>query len=325
MSNNNSISLEKSKKLSGAVVYQYLGFFLLALLIIIPTLTNKNFRTINNLEGFLQSIGVLMLLAMGESFVLFIAGIDLSVGAALAMGSIILSLSLSSAMPLGLALVLTILSTMLIGVVNGFFVAYLRIPSFIVTFGTMGVEESIALLVSGGNRVSLPASSNLPRLATGMFLHIPYQIWLVVVVLIISSLFLRYLKWGQYLYACGSNLNASRLSGVPTTATLMLAYIISGLFAGLASIVYTARIISGDPIGGSNMNTEAITAAVIGGVSLLGGRGTLWGACIGAIIYSLITNVLNLYGVNPNITEVTGGIIILVAAYANVATVRSQK
>jgi ribose transport system permease protein len=106
---------------------------------------------------------------------------------------------------------------------------------------------------------------------------------------------------------------------------LVLAFAASGFFSGLAAIVFTARIVSGDPIGGGGLNMEAIAAAVIGGVNLFGGRGTLLGACIGAVIYGLITNVLNLYGVNPNYTEVAGGVIILIAAYANVASMRSKR
>jgi ribose transport system permease protein len=313
------------KERKANVLIRHLNLVILLLLIVIPSLTNPNFRTIQNLEGFLQSSGILILLAMGEALVLLVAGVDLSVGATIALGSVLLSLSIAGGMNTILAVALTLVAATATGILNGVIVSYLKIPSFITTFGMMGLEVSIALVISGGNRISLPTSSALPALASSSVVGVPYQIWLVIFVVVVGTFFLRHYAIGRHLYAVGSNPSAARLSGVSVPRTLLLAFAGSGLLAGLAATVYTARIVSGDPIAAGNLNLQAIAAAVIGGVSLFGGRGTLVGACIGAIIYQIITNVLNLYGIDPNITEVSGGLIILLAAYANVTGLRDNR
>lgn len=293
---------------------------LLALLIIVPSFTNPYFRSAGNVDGFLGSISVLLFLSMGEAFALLIAGIDLSVGAAVALGSVVLALLLKAGLSLVVSALLVIVVTGAAGVASGVTVAVTGIPSFIVTFAMMGVEYSVALMLSSGNRISLPATSSLPRLVGGQILAIPGSIWLAVCVLGISSVLLRNTRLGRHLFSTGSSISASHLSGVKVKAVIIGAFAVCGAFGGLAAIVYTGRIASGNPIGATYLNLEAIASAVIGGVNLFGGRGSLLGACVGAVIYGLITNVLNLYGVNANLTEVVGGLIIIVAAYSSVAT-----
>ncbi len=297
----------------------------LAAMVIVASSMNPYFRSVSNLEGFLQSSGILLLLAMGETFVLLVAGIDLSVGAVVAMGSVVLATMLTDGMPLWLAVLGALAAGLTTGLLNGLGAVVLRVPSFIVTFATMGLAYSIGLVISDGNRISLPTASMLPKLATATILGVPIQIWLAAVLLLVGSLFLRFVRSGRYLFAVGGNREASRLSGVPVNAVTVLAFALSGLFAGAAAVVYTARIVSGNPIGGANLNLDAIAAAVIGGVSLFGGRGSLLGACFGAILYGLIENILNLYGVNPNLTEVAGGIVVVIAGLINVASERGRR
>lgn len=296
----------------------------LALMILIPAVLNPHFRSFANVQGFLQTIGVLLILAMGQSFVLLIAEIDLSVGAVVAMGSVVLAALLVSGWPLLIAVVVTLLSGLAIGVLSGACVILLRIPSFIVTFAWMGIAYSAGLVTSGGNRISLPSSSGLPALAAADFLGLPYQVWLALALLVAGTFFLNHVRIGRHLYALGGNKEATRLSGISLTRVTIFAFALSGLFAGIAAVVYASRIVSGNPIGGASLNLEAIAAAVIGGVSLFGGKGTLLGACFGAVLYSLITNILNIYNVNPNITEVAAGGIIVLAGLVNVATERKQ-
>jgi ribose transport system permease protein len=257
---------------------------------------------------------------MGQSFVLLIAGIDLSVGAVLALGSVVMASLLQEGWALWAATLATLATGLGIGVLSGASVIALRIPSFIVTFAFMGIAFAAGLVISGGDRIGLPAGSALPQLASGAFLGVPWQIILALVLLVIGTLALRHLPAGRRLYAVGGNQEAARLSGISIARTTLVAFGLSGLFASIAAIVYTARIVSGNPIGGGNLNLQSIAAAVIGGVSLFGGKGTLVGACFGAILYGLIENVLNLYNVNPNITEIVAGIIVLLAGLINVLT-----
>ena len=292
----------------------------LALAVAVPAILNPHFRSHDNVQGFLQSIGVLLILAMGQSFVLLIAEIDLSVGAVLAMGSVVLASLLEHGWPLWAGVLATLAAGLSFGALSGVSVLALRIPSFIVTFAFMGIAFATGLVISGGNRIGLPAGSLLPQLATGEIFGIPYQVVLALVLLALGTFVLRHLPIGRRLYAVGGNAEAARLSGVSIRQATLVAFGLSGLFASIAAAVYTSRIVSGNPIGGANLNLQSIAAAVIGGVSLFGGKGTLVGACFGAILYSLIENVLNLYNVNPNITEIVAGVIVLVAGLINVLT-----
>jgi ribose/xylose/arabinose/galactoside ABC-type transport system permease subunit len=203
-------------------------------------------------------------------------------------------------------------------------VAGLKLPSFIVTFGMLGLEEGIALIISGGNRISLPITSELPSLMYTGFLQIPYAFWLTLILLVCGSLLLRYVRIGRHIYATGSNLGAARVSGIRVGRVIVTAFVLSSLFAAIGGVIYTSRIISGDPTGDATLNLQAIASAVIGGVSLMGGRGSLLGAFLGAIVYTLIINVLNLYGVNPNIAEFVSGIIIIGAAFASQVSARAK-
>jgi ribose/xylose/arabinose/galactoside ABC-type transport system permease subunit len=297
---------------------------LLLLLVLVPSITNPDFRSLGNLQGFLESAAVLILLTLGESFVLFVAGIDLAVGAGLALGSVILAMSLSSKYGLLVGLILCIGVVGLCGFLNGVIVAYLKIPSFIVTFGMMAAESAVALVLSGGNRIDLPATTQIPNLVYNSFLNVPYETWITIVLVIILGALLHYFRPFRSLYAVGSNATAARLSGISVKRTLILAFTLSGLLSGIGAVLYTARIVSGDPLAGTNLNLEAIAAAVIGGINLFGGRGNMVGAVLGAVIYSLIDNVLNLYGVNPNIAELVGGAILIIAAFMNVVNLRRK-
>lgn len=289
----------------------------LIVLIVIPALTNPSFTSPANVAGILQSSTVLATVTMGEAIVLLVAGVDLSVGAAVALGSTLLALVTAAHQPLIVGVVITFVVLGICGLLNGLAVAGLKLPSFIVTFGMLGLEEGTALIISGGNRISLPITSELPSLMYAGFLQIPYAFWLVLILLVCGSFFLRYIRAGRRIYATGSNLDAARVSGIRVGRIIIIAFILSSLFYAVGAVIYTSRIISGDPTGDPTLNLQAIAASVIGGVSLLGGRGTLLGAFLGAIVYTLIIDVLNLYGVNPNFAEFVSGIIIIAAAFAS--------
>jgi ribose transport system permease protein len=207
-----------------------------------------------------------------------------------------------------------------VGILSGASVLILKIPSFIVTFAFMGIANAAGLVISGGDRIGLPVGSALPQLATAEIFGVPYQIVLALMLLAIGTFGLQHLTIGRHLSAVGGNSEAARLSGFSIRRATLVAFGLSGLFASIAAVVYTARIVSGNPIGGGNLNLQSIAAAVIGGVSLFGGSGSLVGACFGAVLYSLIENVLNLYNVNPNITEIVAGVIVLLAGLINVLT-----
>lgn len=304
---------------------EHLAWLFLVLLIVVPSVTNSDFRTANNIEGFLVSSGVLFILAVGESFALIIAGVDLAVGGGVALGSVLVAEFLSDGLGIALSCILTVAIITCTGVINGLAIAKLGLPSFIMTFAMLAAEVSAALVISGGNRIGIDSASPLTELATGTFLQIPYQIWLALAILVIGEVFLRRTPQGRHLYAVGSNMNAARVSGVSPNRVIVSAFAISAAVSGVAALVYASYTTAGDPLAAGNLNLEAIAAAVIGGVSLFGGRGSLVGGFIGAIIYELITRVLYLYGVSSNLAEVTGGVIIVLAAFSNVLGARRAR
>lgn len=211
------------------------------------------------------------------------------------------------------------------GVISGFAVAKFRLPSFIITFAMLAVEVSAALVISGGNRIGVNASSPFVNLATGLFVGIPYQIWLALGILALGEFFLRRTPYGRHLYAVGSNMNAARVPGVSPDRIIMTAFAISAAISGVAELVYASYTTAGDPLAAGNLNLEAIAAAVIGGVSLFGGRGSLVRGFIGAVIYALITRMLYLYGASSNLAEVVGGIISILAAFSSVLGARRSR
>lgn len=290
----------------------------LLLLVAIPAATNPAFRSIINLQGIAESSSILIVIAMGQAVIILMAGVDLSVGAIMALGSVLLAVFMGGHWPFVLAMGVMLAVAAMLGVLNGIGVALLRIPSFIMTFGMMGLAGGIALVVSRGTPVPLPGTASLSSLVYGTFMGIPEDFWMAILLLLLLSAVMKFLPWGRHVYAVGSNRQAARLSGVRVERTIIVGFAVAALFAGLASVIYAARTVSGNPIGGANLNLDSIAAAVIGGTSLLGGRGQIWGAFLGAVIYSLIINVLTVYGINPNMAELVSGIVIIAAAYTGI-------
>lgn len=315
----------KSPDLRSALWYKrfrvkpdYAIWVVIIFLVGIPAATNPAFRSLTNLQGIAQSSSVLIVLAMGQAVVLLMAGVDLSIGALADLGSVLIAMLLTAHWSLILSIVVMALVIGVLGFINGLGVARLRIPSFIVSFGMMGLAGAIGLEISQGTPIPLPATSNLSNLVYNSFGGIADDFWLALGLLVLLSLALHYLPFGRHLYAVGSNRQAARVSGVRVERTIIWGFIIAALMASLAGVVYASQVMSGDPTGGVNLNLESIAAAVIGGVSLFGGKGKIWGAFIGALVYSLITNVLNVYGVNPNLAELVSGVVIIGASYVSV-------
>lgn len=297
---------------------QWIIWGVVVLLVGIPAATNPSFRSLTNLQGLAQTSSVLIMVAMGQAIVLLLAGVDLSVGALMALGSVVIALALGAHWPLVLAIIIMMAVVMALGTLTGIGVGLLKIPSFITSFGMMGVAGAIALVLTKGQPIALPPTSSLPNLAYNRMAGIPEDFIFAIMVMIALSFVVKYFAIGRHVYAVGSNRQAARLAGVRVERTLVVGFLLSALFAGLGAIVYASQVMSGNPIGGTNLNLESIAAAVIGGVSLFGGQGRIVGAFVGAVVYSLIINVLNVYGINSNIAELASGFVIIGAAYVSV-------
>lgn len=248
--------------------------------------------------------------------VIIAGGIDLSVGSVLALVGVITSLILADEHPIPLAIVSGLLVGMGCGFVNGFLVTKGRIPPFIATLGMMGVARGLALVLSKAQNVFIPQEPKFEpflELGTGRWLGIPAPFFIAAIVAALTEILLSLTKLGRHIYAVGGNKEAARLSGVPVNRVLMLVFVLCGLTTAVGGIVETARLSVGQPTGGQLYELHAIAAAVIGGASLAGGRGSVLGTVLGALLMAVIRNGSDLLNIPYEWQQVILGSLVVMA------------
>ena len=261
------------------------------------SLISPYFFTLSNILNLMDQSVITGIVSIGQTFVILIAGIDLSVGSLTGATGIVLGLSLQT-LPLPLAIAVAIIAGGLAGFVNGYIITKGRVAAFIVTLGMMSVGRSMAYVLSGANSISqLPDA--LGDLASATVFGIPLNFVVLVVLYAIAWYYLTFTKGGRTIYAIGSNAEAARTAGLRVELYSILVYVISGALSAVAAVFLAARILSIDPIAATGLELDTIAAVVIGGASLFGGRGTIIGTFIGVVIMVLIRNGLNLLNVNP--------------------------
>jgi ribose transport system permease protein len=248
------------------------------------------FRTIENFRNIGFQTAVIVLLAAGQTLVIIAGGIDLSVGSVLALVGVVTAWMLQRGSSVFLSVVVGLLVGVTCGAINGFLVTKGRIPPFITTLGMMGVARGLALVVSKAQNIFIPEDSPFLELGTGHFLGIPLPFLLAAVVAGLTEVLLAFTRFGRHIYAVGGNREAARLSGVSVHRVLLWVFILCGLTAGIGGVVETARLSIGQPTGGQLYELHAIAAAVIGGASLAGGRGSVLGTVLGALLMAVIRN-----------------------------------
>ncbi|PUA18983.1 ABC transporter permease [Glaciimonas sp. PCH181] len=271
-----------------------------------------------NFSLILQQVMVVGVIAIGQTLIILTAGIDLSCGMAMALGTIVMTkFAVDHGMNPYLAILCGVLVCTLIGAINGALVTKIRLPAFIVTLGTMNIAFAVMQIYSQAQTVS-----NLPdaMMFFGNTFHlgqttITYGTVLMLGLYILTWLFLRETAPGRHLYAVGNNPESARLTGIATNKVLLGVYMAAGMFYGIAALLSVARMGVGDPQGGTTDNLDSITAVVLGGTSLFGGRGTVFGTLIGVLIVGVFRNGLTLMGV-PSVYQVlvTGILVILAVA-----------
>jgi ribose transport system permease protein len=287
----------------------------LALVIAIAlSVLSPYFLTRNNLFNILDQSVVVGLVAIGMTFVILTAGIDLSVGSVVGLTGIILGLALKQ-FSIALAILMAVLAGAGIGLVSGLLVAYFGLAAFVVTLGVMAIGRSLAYILSGQTAISgIPDS--LSNIVYTTVLGIPMNVLVLLAMYALAWLYLTRTKGGRTIYAIGSNKEAARAAGLGVLFYSVLPYVISGAFAAVASTFSIAQLLSADPLAGNQLELDAIAAVVIGGASLSGGRGSIIGTLIGVIIMVMIRNGLNLMGVSPFWQGSAIGTIIIVALLA---------
>ncbi|HRI81171.1 MAG: hypothetical protein RLZZ129_1371 [Verrucomicrobiota bacterium] len=291
---------------------QFGTFAVFVVLCAVISILTPHFLSVSNLLNVAQQTVINAIIAVGLTYVIISAGIDLSVGSILAFSGVVMGQALGAGLPLPLAIAAGVAVGTGCGAVNGLLIAYGRLPPFIATLGMMSVARGAALLVTDGRPVS-GFSESFRWLATGEVMGVPVPVLIMILVYVAAHFVLRRTKFGRYTFAIGGNEEAALLSGVPVRLYKLGIYAVCGGLAGLASVILTARLNSAQPIAGLSYELDAIAATVIGGTSLMGGRGSVVGTLLGALIMGVLRNGLNLLGVSSFIQQVVIGAVIIAA------------
>jgi inositol transport system permease protein len=272
-----------------------------------------HFLTATNLVLIVQQISINGILAIGVTFVLLTGGVDLSVGSLVALTGVVAACAAHpNQFPVGVPVALGLLAGLACGAVNGTLVTFGRVAPFVVTLGMMAVARGLALVISGGRPVS-DLSAPFQAIWRGKFLGLPVPILFMAGVAVAAHLLLRRMRLGRHLYAVGGNELAARASGIQVRTVKMFAYMACGALAGLAGVLTASRTTTGQPNAAVAAELDAIAAAVIGGTSLAGGIGGIWGTLLGALLMGVLINGLDLLNVSSYYQQIIKGIIIVAA------------
>ncbi|MEM8914199.1 MAG: ABC transporter permease [Pseudomonadota bacterium] len=289
----------------------------LLLLCAVLSVTTDSFLTLRNFLNILDQITVLGIMAVGMTFVIMIAGIDLSVGSVLALSMMVLGyLNVEIGMPMSVAIAGALVAASIVGAVAGLLITEFKVPPFIATLAMMSIARGLASMITNGSQIiGFPAWFNMSAIIRhGGVLTMTVAVMLVV--FIVALLYQNFRKGGRILYAVGGNPEVARLAGINVKRATVLVYTNCALLSGLAGILLAARLDAVQPTIGIAYELDAIAAVVIGGTSLSGGTGGIGGTIIGVLIIGVLRNGLNLLGVSPFLQAVIIGSVIVLAVAA---------
>jgi ribose transport system permease protein len=309
-----------------------LAFAGLIVLFTVFSLASPNFRTFNNFVGILIATAVNGVLAVGVTYVIITAGIDLSIGTVMTLSAVMTGVVVTnSGLPVPLGVLAGILTGATCGFINGILISRMKMPPFIATLGMLNVAKGLALVISQLKPIYFSDTPVFNQIAMGSILgavipgfDIPNAVLIMFGAAIVASLILSKTALGRYTFALGSNEEATRLSGVNVVKWKTAVYTLCGTFAGLAGVIMASRLNSAQPALGQGYELDAIAAAVIGGTSLSGGEGKIIGTIIGAFVISTLTNGLRILSVPQEWQTVVTGAIVILAVYADIIRRRNS-
>ena len=303
-----------------------LGYRLAGVLLLSAALAvlSDAFLSASNLLNVLRQASLIFLLASGVTLVILAAGLDLSIGANVALSACLAATVIKLTGSISLGIVTGLACGIVIGLLNGVLITTLRLPPFIATYGMLWVLHGITYWYMAGDTIyDFPPAFR--ALGSGYALGVPVPVYLMLGCLFAGGLFTRYTTYGHEIYAIGANTEVARLSGIPVRSRLNLVYMLSGAMAGLASVVYLARLNSAEADIGEPLMLPAIAAVLIGGTSLFGGVGSLSGTLVGALFLTLVLNGMNLLTVGANWQPLVTGVIVVAAAWIDIVTRRREE
>jgi ribose transport system permease protein len=289
-----------------------LPFVSLIFLFVGLAIASPHFLTPTNLSSVVRQTAVINIMALGMTIIIISGGIDLSVGAILAMGGLLGTMAMAKGMPILAGVAIGIVTGLLCGLLNGALIARLKIAPFIVTLGTLGIFRGATLIISNGLPVhEIPPS--FAFLGEGNLLYVPFVLWLLLLCALAVHFILDHTKLGRYAFAIGSNPAAAIYAGIPVSRYTVAVYAIGGMLTGLSGMIEASRLMTGQPTAGQGYELQAIAAVVIGGGSLTGGEGSVVGTLIGAFIMGLLSNGSDLLGISNYVQQVVIGAVIILA------------
>lgn len=306
----------RKKQLSTLTLY--IGMVVIFVLFaVICSLSGKNFLTINNIFNIITQASIISIIAIGTAVVIVTGGIDLSVGSVVGLVGIMGALMIKAEISISIVILACVLVGALIGLINGMLISLGKVPSFIVTLGMMQVIRGVAQAINSGQPVSgLPKGINV-LMTYRVFGEIPIAIFYVIGFYLIIIFVMSYTKFGRQVYAIGGNRIAARLSGIKVNKVEIGVYVVGGIFAAIGGVLLLARLNYADPQGGSGYEMNAIAAAVIGGISMSGGKGRVGNALVGAIILSILTCGLQILNINIYFQQIISGLVIVAAVFVD--------
>lgn len=291
-------------------------FVFLIFMVCVFSYLSPHFLSVRNFREIAIQTAVVAMLAAGQTFVILSAGIDLGMGSVVALSSVAAAMTMEytgsswQSFPVGL------LAGAACGICNGIMVGKLSIPPFVATFGMTCIARGVALIVTGGMPQYMMAPGS-DFLGQRMYHGVPVSTMIVVVLYVACYFILTRTKRGRYTYAVGSNVDATFLSGINVSRQYIWVYMMSGLAAGLAGITELSRVGSGQPGGGMGYELDSIASVVVGGTSMSGGLGSIWGTLVGALIITTLRNGLNVLNTNAHWQQVAIGLIVVLAVYTD--------
>ena len=288
-------------------------FIALVAIVVFFSIATTSFATIGNLEVILRQVSILAILSFGMTFVISTAGIDLSVGSIIALSGMVSALAINAGSGILLASLAGIGVGTAFGIFNGFIISYVRLPPFLVTLGSMSIVRGIAMVITGTYPVPLTDKSFSIVWGNGNFLGIPAIILWAVLFFFIMHILYRYTPFGNFVRAIGGNETAAQYAGVKVAKNKTLVYVISGVLAGVAGMLMLARLSTGRCDLGTDSAMDSITAVILGGTSLFGGKGSIVFSLVGALILTVLSNGLVIMGVDSNVQLIVKGAIVILA------------
>ena len=284
----------------------------LIVMILIFYMLKHQYLSPGNIRNLLRIASINGLLAVGMTFVVLTGGIDLSVGAVMGCAGMYSAYFAQQTMGYHwtIALLVGVAMDLAIGLFNGICIAYLKVPAFVGTLGSMSIAKGLTFLITKAKPIP-GLTDAFKNLGSGNILSIPIPICIMAIVLIICFILLYKTRYGRYIYAVGGNMNAAHVSGINTKRIIGSVYIISGVLAALAGVITSARVTSGVTSTGEGYETNAIAMVVIGGTSLSGGKGRLWGTIVGILVIQCLSTGLDMLGVSYYVQLIVKGLVVI--------------